>query len=363
MVQAGLRVVSMLGIIGISILGTAWAQTTPARIGVYFFGGWRPGDTVHVTHLLTTQFPERMPARGWFYSSWGDVAGELKTAKQLGVDFVAFDWYPSVDSFTARRAPELNWAFNSYLSSDDTTLPRFAVLIVNHQPYAISAAHWPDVARTLARRIATRADRYLVIDGRIVLTIFDPYFERDPRQMNGLNERIATLRAALANEELPEAWIGACVNERLLHIPAALRTLQRAGYDFATAYHYTILDSGYTGVPFARLIAAQENTWRLADSSLAIPYAPVITTGWDPRPWRGMAKTPYYAAPTDSDWTALGTAFTEWQSRRSVTSPLQQLVFIYSWNETAEESALVPRANGREPHARALLDALTAGGR
>ena len=65
-----------------------------------------------------------------------------------------------------------------------------------------------------------------------------------------------------------------------------LTDLARSGYTLLTGYNYNLgWQSGGGSRPFRKLIEGNESIFKQFAEQTPLPYVPVVTVGWDRRPW------------------------------------------------------------------------------
>ncbi|MHB9033367.1 MAG: glycoside hydrolase family 99-like domain-containing protein, partial [Anaerolineae bacterium] len=145
---------------------------------------------------------------------------------------------------------------------------------------------------------------------------------------------LAYLQQAARRAGLPGVAVAGCGS-------GALET----GFNLRT--HYNII-SGYTGGAqqhtYAELVAANEAAWV---GSPAQPYIPIVTAGWDKRPWEGptglnQAEGWFYPDRTPEQFAAFMRDALAWLDAHPEQTTAERLALIYAWNEFGEGGYLAP---------------------
>ena len=77
------------------------------------------------------------------------------------------------------------------------------------------------------------------------------------------------------------------------------------------------------------------------------PYLPIVTAGWDKRPWEGPAglnQKPgwYYPDRTPEQFADFLRAAVGWMDTHPTQTTEERLVLIYAWNEFGEGGHIAP---------------------
>jgi len=89
---------------------------------------------------------------------------------------------------------------------------------------------------------------------------------------------------------------------------------------------------------------------------------PVVTVGWDKRPWEDAAdpKThaAYYPDRTPAQVGEFITRAVKWMDQHPDKTPKERIVFLYAWNENGEGGYLTPTKGMGDAYLRAVGKAL-----
>lgn len=347
------------------------AQPTPAPrpcVGAYYFGGWTQEDTTHLTPRLTGEFGDREPLLGWRADKAEVIAKEIDYAAAAGLDFWAFDWY--WPQGVSKDTP-LHKAMKLYLASPNRGRLKFCLLVANHAGGTIPAADWERV--TDAWLALFKEPTYLKVDGKPVIVLFSPRemahaFGDRPDQVSAAFQR---LRSKCSQAGLGGALVGCCATPGPENGLDDLDQLARSGYDFFTGYNYAAFPvrggkllypySDLRIYPFQTLIDGHAFVWDKFPMKTKVPFFPVVTVGWDKRPWESEAEgadhSVYYPDATPPQVTRFIRKGVDWLAAHPNRAINPQLLFIYAWNEIGEGGFILPTKS----HGTAYLDAVAKG--
>jgi hypothetical protein len=141
-----------------------------------------------------------------------------------------------------------------------------------------------------------------------------------------------------------------------------LSTLGADGYDAVTTYNYPSAPPQVPGAQaFSELADAGEWIWTQAAAKSPLPVIPVVSDGWDPRPWTPATSTWYVRSPADvTAFVANVVDIAESSPRvRPEPSPSPPLVMMEAWNEVGEGSYILPTVGDGSSYGDALAAMLT----
>jgi hypothetical protein len=95
---------------------------------------------------------------------------------------------------------------------------------------------------------------------------------------------------------------------------------------------------------YAELVAANRLAW---DGSRDLPYIPIMTAGWDRRPWEGPAglNQPlgyFYPDRTPQQFADFLRDAIVWMDKHPEQTITEHMVLIYAWNEFGEGGYITP---------------------
>jgi hypothetical protein len=318
---------------------------------------------------LLEDAPTRFPGQQFLRPQWGpfDEADPVWMDRQIdlavehGITVFLFDWYWYSGVKILNRPLEEGLAKATHRQKI-----KYALMWANHDwrnvfpaplkgpetvwlPSRITPA---DFERVMAHCIQNhfRQKNYWRVDGAAYFSIFDS--DSFVRQLGGPEKaRQVTDRA---RQQVEAAGAGKLHLAGFAWDPGAAAKLKEAGFDSVTTYNVTV--SSKASLPdhplddYADLMARHEEFWKGMDTGL-LPYAPVVTLGWDPSP-RWVKETPFPpSAARGYPYTTIVTNNTPEQfgelcrraKRQYETSRLRPPgIVINAWNEWTEGSALLP---------------------
>jgi len=297
-------------------------------VGAIRWDGWC-GDKSRVgLELERVMAPERYQYRLPFYAqvrgpgqvetrcvSQETMDREIAFAKEAGIDYWAFDWYPPADGLSTARS--------LYLTSANRNDVKWCVILG-------TGAFSEEDRRWLIGQF--RAPNYqTVLAGRPLVYVFNA------------SRRFGPLVKSLRDE----AAAAGCPTPFLVFMgwgPAIAQAAAECGADALGAYVNPLGDRA----PFASNMAHERSQWE-ALRGTGRQMVPTVTTGWDPRPFLDC-PVPWYPGATERNWVEtakpeevslhLSTCLSFVQSHPEAT--LANTVLVYAWNENAEGGWVIP---------------------
>ncbi len=305
---------------------------TSHRIGIYYFPGWSPDQWTRWKGQVP--FPERSPELGFYRE--GDPAvmdWQIRWAVENGISFFIFDWYWRDGKVALERG-----LHQGFLEAGNRSLMKFAVLWANHDPFAGHGERQLLAVTDFWIENYFRRPEYLLLDGRPAVFFFDPSnLERDLGGSGAVRRAFDALRARARAAGLAGLWIAACGRSDA----AGKEAFAREGYDAVTAYNHA--DAGSEGAlrsPYATLMAGHRPIWDRGAGDRPIPAIPVLTVGWDSRPWHGvkaMAREGRTAAAFEAGLRSL---------KDHLDRTGGKVALLEAWNELGEGSDIEPTVAG-----------------
>jgi Glycosyltransferase WbsX len=341
---------------------------TRARLGAYYFDGWSgPLTHSHFNGLVAGPYQGRQPLSGWQDNDPCVIEQQLVWAREIGFDFFVYLWYFRARVFSPDE--NLNSALQITHALRDRHGMQYAILYVNHPPFAVGPGDW---SSTVAEWTPYLADPdYLRIDGRPAFFVYDIVGMRNSfGSASAVANAFSTLRTAARARGLPGVYVVGCFgvwngsvgeDDRF----PDLSWVPGDGYDAMSTYGYAFAPAAASGErPFSILAEAGRWIWRQAQAKSPLPFIPVAMAGWDPRPWReaeaASGVTWYRRRPQEVAQfveDAITGAESNPRVRPEAASPAP-LVLIEAWNELGEGSYLVPTVGDGKAYGAALASAL-----
>lgn len=340
-----LRWTGLLALGALLLGGADPSDPTPrARVGAYYFDGWT-GKTFHITERLKTEFAHREPVWGWRDDSPDVMRQQIDLAADHDIRFFAFCWYwPEGPDKTV----PMNQALELYLKAPNRDRLNFCLLVANHGGYRVGPKDWDAVSARWVELM--KEPTHERVGGKPLLIFFSPNellksfggADAVRSALDGLRERA---RAA----GLPGVAVAACATPGPENGWNDLDALERAGFDLFTGYNYP--GAGRKGPelkrPFAELSEGSEAIWEQFARKSPRPYMPVVTAGWDKRPWEAVdgpaeKHAVYYEDRTPEAVRDVMARAVGWLDRHPDRTPAERIVLVYAWNENGEGGYLTP---------------------
>lgn len=348
--------------------GPALGQTR-ARLGAYYFDGWSgPPTNAHFNGLLAGPYEGRQPLTGWRDNDPCVIEQQLVWAREFGINFFVYLWYFKATVFSPDE--NLNSALQLTHALRDRHGMQYAILYVNHPPFAVGPADW---AAAVAEWTTYLADPdYLRIDGRPAFFVYDIVGMRDRfGSAAAVANAFSALRTAARARGLPGVYVVGCFgvwngsageDDRF----PDLSWVPGDGYDAVSLYSYGFAPKSTPGeLPFSVLADAGRWIWKQGTGKSPLPFIPVAMDGWDPRPWREGEATSgpltwYRRRPEEvAEFIEEAIAWAESNPRaRPEASSAPPIVMIEAWNELGEGSYLVPTVGDGKAYGAALANVL-----
>lgn len=324
----------------VALLTTSTSSfATDPIVGVYYFPGWASSHSTDPWKPIKS-YPERKPLLGWYKEEDISVAKQhYKWWQQYGIDLVIFDWYWS-------NAPEYDHAVNNFKTVGKDGSVNYALLLANHHTLPKSIDDFDKMISHLTSQ-HFGSPTYFKIDGAPVLIIFSPSeFEKSAAQL-GLSSKILLRRAnVIAQAEgFPRVHFVA-VSHAI--DDAVNKVLPDMGYLGTTSYnyHFGLAGSYNPHSPptefhsFEELITGYKTTWSWFFSKTKYEHWPVLSSGWDRRPWGGSSDVLHdnsFGTPT-----LFRKHVSELAPFLNKRSSFGRVVMICCWNEFGEGSFIEP---------------------
>ncbi len=327
-----------------------------ATVGTYYFDGWSgKTDNIHLPKLLKTKYADRKPVWGWYDDTVEIMHKQIDFCADHGIAFWAFDWY--YPEGTDKTTP-VNGALDLYLKAPNRQRLKFCLLVANHGGFSIGPKDWDACCQRWIELF--RQPTHLRLDGQPLLIFFSPEeLQRAFGGVEGVRRALEGLRTKAKTAGLPGVAVAACTDAG-----GHLADLASSGFSLLTGYGYSLNRLNGGGRPFQELIEANERIFDQFAQKTPLPYVPVITSGWDCRPWEEGRQPPekmslWYSGRTPKlveDFVRLGV---RWLDKHPDKTTAQRLLLIYAWNENGEGGYLTPTANDGTEYLKAVQRAIS----
>ncbi len=298
------------------------------QIGVYYFPGWSP-EEIDRRWSYQKKFPERDSLLGWYAEGRPAVADwHIKWAVENGISFFVYDWY------WRNGKPELTEGLEEgFLNARYRKMLDFAVMWANHPPFA---DHTPEQMLAVTDYWIEhyfREPNYFCIEDKPYVSFFDS--GRVINELGGADKARAVfeaMRKRVRKAGFPGLHIGACAG----HDPAVSESYKQAGYDSITGYNYRRHGPSFLQTPYRQYILGHEKVWENYRVDSVLRYLPLLTVGWDSRPWHGLRAEQRFARNTDAFKAGLQ------RLKTFLDNTPGNVAILEAWNEWGEGSYIEP---------------------
>jgi hypothetical protein len=327
-----------------------------ATVGLYYFDGWS-GKTSHLTKQLETEFASRKPIWGWKDDTVEIMQQQIDYCADHDIAFWAFDWYYPEGRI---KTTPLNNALELYLKAPNRQRLKFCLLVANHEGHRIGPKDWDVCCQKWIELF--RQPTHLQLDGRPLLIFFSPdELNKAFGGVEGVRKALDSLRAEAAKAGLARVAVAACTGPG-----PHLRDLARSGYTLLTGYNYNLSPWPPDGrsQAFQKLIDGNRAIFEQFAKVTPLPYVPVITAGWDRRPWENGHLLPermsvWYPDRTPKLVEQFVRTGVRWLDEHPDKTTARRLLLIYAWNENGEGGYLTPTAKDGQQYLKAVQRAIT----
>ncbi len=322
-------------------------------VGCYYFGYWfrKPMGRDVPMDLLVGRWNERKPLLGWYLDTPYTMKWEVERALRGGIHFFAFLWYyleedtASTDTLrdSASNHNSLNGSLRSFLAINKLHKMKFCVVYTNHDNFNVPPSRWGYYANQWAK-LMLRDDYFKIAlkEGKEKIPLFIVWSPNALHvnwkgQEGGAGEAIKKLRNIARSVGVGEIAIGGCNDHSK---PAVFED----GYDIITGYNFHASGGVLPGKSgkYNNLAKGHLTIWD-SMASYSKPVIPVITSGWDPRPWPNTLKgSPYYPDRTPEKFQDFCQLTKDWMDSKDSQLVVPKTVLIYAWNELGEGGYILP---------------------
>jgi len=339
---------------------TAHAQQAKpkATVGAYYFDGWSgKTEAIHLPKLLQTEYADRKPVWGWRDDTVEIMEKQIDYCADHDIAFWAFDWYYPEGK---TKTTPLNNALDLYLKAPNCQRLKFCLLAVNHAGFYIGPKEWDACCDKWIELF--QKPTHLRLDGQPLLIFFSPgELQKAFGGVEGVRKAFDSLRARAKKAGLPGVSIAACTGPG-----RHLADLARSGYSVFTGYN---INGGWMNgggsQPFRKLISDSGKIFEQMAETSPLPCIPIITAGWDRRPWEQGQLPPekmsvWYPDRTPKLVEEFVKVGVRWLDKHPDKATPQRLLLIYAWNENGEGGYLTPTAKDGTEYLDAVQRAITS---
>jgi hypothetical protein len=336
---------------------TAWGAPKPL-VGVYYFDGWadRTAANFHVK-TMPADYPQREPFTGWYDDSAEVVHKQVAAASSAGISFFLFDWY---DTNRAGNPTDktLNSALALFKADQDKAGMKYALLYVNDGSFSVPQTNWDAMCRAWVKDYLTDTN-YQRIDNRPLFVVYSSGdLEKTWGGTNGAASALGQLRKIAKDAGLPDLFLMACATPGPTNGWSNVGNLVQEGYDAFTGYNYTGIAGTHKGSnPYETLVKGNVEIWDAFAADGRRPYVPVVTDGWDSRPW---SETDFWYERTPAQFEDFVALCLKWwrDHPKMHVNESRPFILIEAWNEIGEGSYIVPTKGDGDAYLKALSRAL-----
>lgn len=318
------------------------------KLGAYYFDGWTGTYSYHVTPELVKSFPERESKWGWLTSSQDIMNEQIQLAANSGLSFFSFCWY--YNGANKYIDEPLNRSLGFYQNSPYNNKLQYNLLVANHAGFLIGPNDWDIVCKEWIKQFKSKS--YLKVDNKPLITFFSLNTLIDQfKSAEKVKDALNTLRAKAIKSGLKGVSIAIALSPDMGNV----RLAEACGFDILTGYNYH--NAGFmankTVTPIGNMQKGEITLWDKFVQMTKLPYIPVTTLNWDPRPWANSNnkydKAPYFIGFSDESVYNSVQACKNWILNNSANTVKERIGIIYAWNEYGEGAYLTPAKNGFNP--------------
>ena len=353
------KIIFILSIAFLSIIllaCTESAKPKPATIGVYYFDGWSGQNRhtvpdgkwadepwaknapTHLTKRFVEEFSGREPVWGWRDDAQEIMERQIDLAADHGVDFFLFCWYWKDNAGPINVEAIMNdskhTSMQLYLKAKNKHRVKFALLVANHQGFDIHGAeNWGQATEFWMQYF--KDPQYVTVDGQPLIVLFGS---------GGIdNDGLAAMQEVAQKGGLKNGLaIAGCGGNKVTR-----------DKNFTYSTHYNVIPGYAAGSEehkFQELVDATKAQWIGTEQQ---PYIPLLTAGWDKRPWEGteglgQKEGWYFPDSSPAKFKSFLKDAIQWMDDNPKNTTKERIVLIYAWNELGEGGYLVPTKDDPE---------------
>ena len=350
---------------------TAWTtgsmKKKPATIGIYYFDGWTGKNPLAdnpdepwaknapqcLTKRFLEEFPGREPVWGWRDDTQEIMERQIDLAADNGVDFFLFCWYWCDDKGainpTALKELSLHKSMELYLTAKNKKRLKYSLLVANHGGFEIvGVENWKAAVKYWA--LYFKDPQYITVDGKPLVVIFDSDTKITDEDLAGMQE-------AAKKEGFKKGIAIAGCGQGAKNKPG-----------FTHNTHYNVIPGYAAGSEehkFEELVNATKAQWSGTEQQ---PYIPLLTAGWDKRPWEGpeglgQVEGWYYPDSSPEKFKNFLVDAIQWMNNNPKKTTKERLVLIYAWNELGEGGYLTPTKDDPDAAKLKVIKSVVQGNR
>ena len=345
-------------------------------VATYYFPNWHCDPRIEALHgkgwtewrcvqYATPRFPgHRQPKVPlWGYEDEADpkvMAKKIEAASSHGIDAFVFDWYWFADGSYRERCLR-----EGFLPASNCKDIKFALMWANHDPiYAHPSGYYNRCNPLWSGEVSPKTfiectdhiiktyftqPNYLRIDGKLYFSIFQP--SRMIRDLGG--ERAARLLIDDFRSRVAAAGLGEVILDSNLYCWDRFQEddlndrIRNAGFDMVSLYGWGGKE-GFPSMEYADYFEKSKNFPAEITKKLAVPFNPVVSTGWDVSPRSVQSDMydnigyPFGTVIVNNTPELFEKAFRHYLQLASSQESTARMIHIACWNEWTEGSYLEP---------------------
>lgn len=304
-------------------------DTEPYEIGIYYFPGWSPDQWNRWEKQRG--FPERDPVLGFYREGDPEVADwHIKWAVENGISFFMYDWYWRRGHIDLEKGLE-----DGYLKARYRDYLKFCVMWANHAGFADHSLAQLLTVTDYWIEHYFQLECYYRIDGKPVVSFFAPNnLTRDLGGSENVRAAFDAMRKRVRDAGLPGIYFIACGDNSSI----SQKRFKAEGYDTVSAYNYPRAGAASQRSSYSSLMSGHVPIWNNSLNDQVMEYIPLLTVGWDSRPWHGEDAVVRFGRSSELFKKGL-LAMKEWMDAHG-----GRIGLLEAWNEWGEGSYIEPNA-------------------
>ena len=315
------------------------------RVGAFYFNNWTNAEAwSSIAHYEGTSGETIEPIAGYYRDAEALTQEfHINQATQHGINFWMFDLYYDIASDTVLGS---NAALDQgFLNASNRNLMEFAVIWCNEdEGWNDATDFYPEaqlraMVGTLHAKYFSQPNYLKTVDNRPIFAVTKP-----ERFKN--NDGVAILKDE-ADKMGFDLFVMTVTEPRNTHINNAISW----GFDAFTMYSYR---PGGDDEPYRAIIDDYKTMWDYALGRGDIGVVPMVSPGWDSRPWVGIGDRDEYVF-TGASPSVFGEMCDEFIK---YIDPDLNMLMVGTWNEFGEGTYIEPTVEHGCDYLDALAEAL-----
>jgi hypothetical protein len=248
-----------------------------------------------------------------------------------------------------------------FLQAKNNDEMEFCLMVANHDGFRIFHNDWETIVDLWIPYL--KSDRSVKVDGKPVIIFFTGLAE-DLGGSDEVQPCLDYFQKKAKEAGLPGVFVAVCLNPDPLKAKEQFEKGKAEGYDGFTGYNY-VKGYHYKGSePFIHtyeeLVKNHTDAWDLYAKESPLPYMPIVTCGWDCRPWEGPDRSPrswYYPDRTPKQVYEFLSAAKQWLDDNASKAVEDKIVLLYAWNEYGEGGYIAPTKGDQGSYLEAIKKA------